>query len=32
VRVLALLVAVGMLVSAAPLLIPLVDWLLGGFF
>jgi hypothetical protein len=32
IRVIALVVAVGMLVAAAPLLIPLVDWLLGGFF
>jgi hypothetical protein len=32
IRLIALVVAVGMLVAAAPLLIPLVDWLLGGFF
>jgi hypothetical protein len=32
IRLIALAVAVGMLVAAAPLLIPLVDWLLGGFF
>lgn len=31
IRLIALVVAVGMLVAAAPLLIPLVDWLLGGF-
>jgi hypothetical protein len=31
VRLLALLVAIGMLLVAAPLLIPLIDWLLGGF-
>jgi hypothetical protein len=32
IRLIALVVAVGMLVAAAPLLIPLIDWLLGGFF
>ena len=32
IRLIALVVAVGMLVAAAPLLIPLVDWLLGGLF
>jgi hypothetical protein len=32
IRLIALVVAVGMLVAAAPLLIPLLDWLLGGFF
>lgn len=31
-RIVALVIAVGMLVAAAPLIIPLVDWLLGGFF
>jgi hypothetical protein len=32
IRLIALVVALGMLVAAAPLLIPLLDWLLGGFF